>query len=122
MKILTNGYKLPEDEDKSFFDYIRYNIQRLNNHTHDGENSENISPSSIVATTQRINSGWLASGGGLYYQEVTIPEPYEFDDVKIFVVDYNTRQPLYPTIEKTDISKFNIIVPYNNADLEIIYG
>jgi hypothetical protein len=122
MKILSNGFKLPEDMDTNFFDYIRYNIQRLNDHSHDGDNSNNISPSAIVATTQRINSGWIATGGGIYYQEVTIPEPHEFDDVKIFVLDYVTRQALYPTIEKTDISTYNIYVPYSDADLEVIYG
>ena len=45
MITLSNGYQLPEDGDRGnvFWDGLEGNIQRLNDHKHDGADSEKLS-------------------------------------------------------------------------------
>ncbi len=39
MILTTYGYKKPEDNDTQFFDYLEFNLDRMDAHTHDGVDS-----------------------------------------------------------------------------------
>lgn len=55
------GYKIPEVEDKDFFDSYNYNYNRLDTHTHDGVDSAPIitNDESIIAASPAGTDGEL---------------------------------------------------------------
>ena len=46
--ITTNGYKIPELEDKDFWDSYNFNIARLDGHNHTGTDSELVPPQATL--------------------------------------------------------------------------
>ena len=66
MKYTPHGYKLPELDDKDFWDSINYDIERLDSHNHDGLNSAHLAPGASRAHEVPITP-WVGTG------------PYTFD-------------------------------------------
>lgn len=82
MQTLSNGYKLPEDGDKgvTFFPALEDNIQRLNDHTHNGVNSELLSATASEAVTQALlAASWAVQGDGMFRMTVTMPSDIGYD-------------------------------------------
>lgn len=80
---LSNGYKKPEDGDTgaSWFDDLEFDIQRLNDHSHDGVNSNLLTGSSITAQTLNFaTADWGSPTDGLYSQTKTIPGSLTYDN------------------------------------------
>jgi hypothetical protein len=80
---LSYGYKLPQDGDSgaSWFDDLEFDVQRLNDHTHDGVDSTLLSPA--VITGQILNfatADWGSATLGLYSQTKTIPGSLTYDN------------------------------------------
>ena len=76
MQILSHLFKKPQTGDKGsvFWPALEEDIQKMNDHTHNGSDSARIPSSSTTATTQSINSAsWSSVGGGLYRQLITMP-------------------------------------------------
>jgi hypothetical protein len=48
MKLTQYGYKLATIDDKSFWDSYNYDIERLDQHNHDGLNSAPLAPGAAV--------------------------------------------------------------------------
>ena len=80
---LSNGFKLPEDGDtgSSWFDDLEFNIQHVNDHDHDGVNSELLTAASITAQILNFASAdWGAPTEGLYSQTKIIPSSLTYDN------------------------------------------
>jgi hypothetical protein len=113
MQTLSNGYLKPSNTDTGdiFFPAMEFNIQRLNDHTHDGSNS-----SHLATTSQNIlAASWAAApiGGGLYVQTVTIPTGFSYDSVEVWF-RLSTGEFVYPSIEKVDATHYKIYTNDNS--------
>ena len=90
IQTLTFGYKLPQTGDKGsvFFPALEDNIQRLNDHDHDGSDSARLTSKSVTAVTGTIASAsWSGVSGktGLFSQTVTMPTGFTYAN---FIVSF----------------------------------
>lgn len=126
MITLSNGVKTPETGDKGtvVFTAINGNFTILNDHTHDGTDSEQILSESI--SKQAVNlptASWVAGARG-YSQTVTCPGSVTLDKVALrFRVRAGTHQHqfIHPTVEPTSLTSFVVIVNDSSLDLEVIF-
>jgi hypothetical protein len=122
MEISSNGYKIPVDTDTSFFDYLVYNFNRLNSHKHDGDDSDNIPSSSVTREKQDVLDDFWVASGEMFVQEITLPDPYTFDNSNIHFVDTVSGEEIHPKYVKIDDTSFNLYSPYSTSVWEIWYG
>ena len=107
MLTLSMGVFKPQNGDTGdvFFPDMAANCDWMNNHTHDGANSQ-----LLATTTQAISSGsWSAApiGGGLYVQTVTLPGSFSYDQCEIwFKLSSNER--VYPSVERVSSTSYKI--------------
>ena len=81
MLLLSKGYYQPENADPSegavgagWFNSLAANMARLNDHNHDGVNSQALSTAAITRFTSTIlPADWVSDGGGNYHFDVTVP-------------------------------------------------
>lgn len=74
MQIIDYGYKLPDIQDKDFWDSYNFDITRLSTHNHDGENSALLDAGHLNPTKLLIETGdWVGPTSEVY--EFTIPLP-----------------------------------------------
>lgn len=123
---LTKGYKLPQTGDRNFWSDLSFDIQRLNDHKHDGVDSVSLTPYNIAKGTNTISSAnWVAVGGGTYKQTITMPTNYLFDESIIkHVVTSGTHagKEILATLKKITASSYEIYVNDNTMDLIARYG
>lgn len=124
MQTLSYGYKLPETGDKGapLFTALEDNIERVNDHTHNGVNSSALPAQSIVGVTQTILAvDWVAFGApGFYRQLVTLPAGFDFDNVHI-----SMRQGVnycYATIERVSNTQYYVYTIDNTLDFTACIG
>jgi hypothetical protein len=82
MLTLSMGYKKPETGDKGseFFPALEDNTQRLNDHNHQGSNSQKLSTLASESVVQSVlSAAWVHQGGGNYRATVTLPAGLDFD-------------------------------------------
>ncbi len=72
---LSYGFQKPVTGDKGsvFWPILESDIQKLNDHTHNGSNSAKITAASQTAVTQAVTSGSWTLVSGSYRQLVTLP-------------------------------------------------
>lgn len=124
METLSHGFKKPEDNDKGqvVFDALEENIQKTNDHAHDGVESALIPLSNISKSTSTIvAAGWTDPVNGVYSQLVTIPLGL-FDTTVIVFVETSTGKNLLLPYEKVADSAFRVFCNDASKDVTIIYG
>lgn len=124
MLILSYGFKKPETGDKGsvFFPALEFDIQQLNDHTHNGVNSALIQSSSIVATTQALlSASWVSVGGGRFRQLVMMPGAMQYDNQGILAKLTVSGDQIYPTIEKVTANTFYIYINDSSLDVTVYY-
>jgi hypothetical protein len=119
LEILSHGYEKPENSTTGaqWFPAMERNIQRMNDHTHDG-----LDGAQIGANLQNVlAANWGADlGGTSFRQEVIMPNPLEFDTSRI-EVRRSTGEMVYPTIVKTAANKFYLYTNDNTAEYVVSY-
>ncbi len=125
MVTLSYGYKKPASGDRgaSFFTGMEDNIQRLNDHTHDGTNSAPLPAQSISGVPQSILAiNWVANGPtGFYRQLVTVPIGFDFDEVHISM-RLSTGEYVYPDIERVSDTQYYVYTLDNTLGYVAVYG
>jgi len=126
MDTLSYGYEKPENGDKGsvFFPALANNIQKTNDHTHNGSNSARlVGPTSATVATQTINSAsWVDQGNGTYRQIVTMTSPYLYSEVNI-QIKHATHGIVYADIKPhADTNKYYIYVNDNTLTLTAVYS
>ena len=120
MLILSYGYKKPEDNDTgaAFWDALAENIQKLNDHTHNGTNS-----ALIPVQTQSISAGsWVATGTvGQYRQLVTLPGSLTYDNIAI-EMRLSTGERVYPNVEKVSSTTYYVYTNDNSVAFTAVYA
>lgn len=123
MIILSNGYKLPETGDFGdvWFPALEDNIQRLNDHTHNGTDSEKILSTSVTGVNQTVLSGAFAvQPSGEFRATVNVAAGGEFDTMNISFRDPSTKDQVYLKYEKISVTQFYV---YTNfvQDFEVLF-
>lgn len=135
MQTLSYTYQKPETGDKGsvWFPAMENNVQKLNDHDHDGSNSALIPGANINRPSSTISSAsWTSDGGGNYHATVTVPTAISnaatYNDVIYYnlVCKINTAGAtygdiIYPTIERETSTTFTVRVNDNSIDVIIYY-
>lgn len=119
---LSNGYIKPDTGDRGnvFFPALESNIERVNDHNHDGANSEKLTASSIEAILDTINPGdWVLQASGLYRALVSMSGSLEFDTKGIQLRANN--KPIYADMEKVTNNSFYVFVNDNTLTITVLY-
>lgn len=126
MQTLSYGFQLPQtgDRGENLFTPLEQNIQKLNDHTHDGINSALINAFSIASAQSLINaSGWVAFGGpvGEYRQLVTMAPGYNFDTD---TMSFRTADGAYayPKVLKNNDTSYYIYCNDPSVTFKVVYG
>lgn len=124
MQTLSNGYLLPETGDRGnvFFPALESNIQRTNDHTHTGSDSEKLTPEAIegiVDSASLIPANWVLHASGLYRAPVTLPGNKLFDTTTINLRLNN--KPLYGDVEKITANTFYVYVNDPSISVTVLY-
>jgi len=125
MQTLSYGYKKPQTGDKGspLFVALEDNIQRVNDHTHNGTDSSLLTAQSIAGVTQTISAGsWVSFGPtGHYRQLVTVPAGFDYDVVQIGFRLANGNVVL-PTVERVSDTQYYVYTTDNSLGFVAIYG
>lgn len=111
MLVLSYGYKKPQTGDRGalLFGYIEFDIQRLNDHDHDGVDSARLTATSCVAVTIAVPAAaWVDQGGGMYRQEVTIPAGLQYSECAFSFRETATGHIYMLAVEKKTESVFYV--------------
>lgn len=122
MLTLTYGYKKPETGDKGsiFFPALEYNIQQLNDHTHNGINSSKLNTSSsVVMTSTILAANWIDSGAGYWYQIITMPAGILYDEVIISFKNSASPYDLY-YLKCVKVSANSFSVSINDPSISLL--
>lgn len=128
MYLSGKGYKIPQTGDRDFWSYLTFNWLRVSAHTHDGVDSELLSPSDFSKSTATIAAAsWAAVTGhtGTYKQTITVPSGYSVDSmqVKFYISSAtDTGQEVHPSVRKVTATTYDVYVNDNTLELVAVYG
>jgi len=128
MQTLTYGYKKPQTGDKGsvFFPALEDNIQRLNDHDHDGTDSAKLTAASVTSVAQTLLlANWVSVGDGLFRQLVTCPGTLKVDEQGMrfqIASGANSGHFFYPSVEKVSASTFYVYINDSSVDVKVLYG
>lgn len=121
---LSKGYITPTNGDKvTFWDQLNANFTRLNNHVHDGSDSQQLPLSALTRLTSTAPAAnWVASGApSPWKQTITLPTTLSFDTTQIEIRD-STGDRIFTKIVKLTSTTFDIYVNDNSLTLTVLYG
>lgn len=125
MQTLSYGFKKPQSGDTgaALFTALELDVQKMNDHTHNGTDSALLTSSSLSVTTQSVLSGaWSAQGGGTYKQTVSMTGGLQFDDVNVSFRESVSGNPLFLTVEKVSGTSYDVYINDNSLTLTAFYG
>lgn len=108
METLSYGYKKPENGDTGDVILPSYqeNVQKMNDHTHDGQNSARVQQ-----TRQQLTAGsWQSFPVPLqpYYAELNMPDGMTFDNTVIIFTDFVNGSVVPLDVVKTGDTTFTV--------------
>jgi hypothetical protein len=125
MLTLSYGYKKPQNGDKGqpLFDALADDIQRVNDHTHDGVNSPPLTAQSLQGIQATIPAAsWAAYGPtGHYRQLVTMVSGFNYDTC-FMSFRLTTGEYVTPTVEKFSATQYYVYTTDNTKDFVVTYG
>lgn len=124
MQTLSNGFLLPETGDRggAFFPALESNIQKLNDHNHNGVNSEKLTAEALLALTDSsslVPANWVLHSSGIWRAPVTMPGSLLFDESSIELRTNN--KVLYADIEKITANTFYVYVNDPSLTVTVLY-
>lgn len=124
MQTLSYGYQKPQTGDLGpvVFPALENNIQRLNDHNHDGSNSAQLTRTAVASSTQILSSvNWVATSNGNYRQAVTMPAGFDYDTISLEfrLTDFSI---FHPTVERISDTSFYVYINDNTQNVTVIYG
>lgn len=125
MQTTTYGYKKPETGDATsvWEGSVEDNVQRLNDHSHNGSDSARLTSAAFTITTATAASAnWVATTGGTYRQAITMPINMSYADYNVSFRDANTGNQLYLSCEKISNTSFYVYINDNTLTITIQYG
>lgn len=132
--ILSKGYKIPSNGERDWWQTLADDITRVNNHNHDGANSEKITASNVTKIeTTILPSDWIAVGDGTFKQTKTLPALIFFPQVSVRVhvvkevitggVPANVAQEeIIGCVSVETTTQYSIYVNDNTLTLKVVYA
>jgi hypothetical protein len=120
---LSYGFINPENGDSGaiWFPALNDNIEQLNDHTHNGVNSAQLSASDIQKGSVTISSGsWTLTEAGKYQQDVTCPTGFNMDDFAI-VFRIQNSFIIYPSFTRLTATTFRVFVSDNTITMTAVF-
>ena len=125
MLTLSYTFEKPVTGDKGsvFFPALERNIQKLNDHTHNGSNSSKLTSVAVVAPSSSVAAAsWgVDLGDGQYRQSITVPSGVVFYEQGMQCYNSDTGEICYLKIVKITTTTFYVYVNDNSLNLKIIY-
>lgn len=121
---LSYGYIKNQTGDKGsvFWPDLEFNIQRINDHSHNGVNSAKLSNDSIDPLTQTINAGaWTAVAGGTFKQTVTVPSGVDLNKHYPRFKHNTSGELLFLSVNILSDSQFEVFINDNTVALQVAY-
>lgn len=121
---LSNGYVKPQSGDLGsvFWLALEDNIQQLNDHTHDGVDSEKLTASSSDAVSQTLSSGsWSLVANGIYRQLGTVPSGMTVDLCNISFRHGTSGDYLYLAVTKASSTTYYVYINDSSIDVKAVY-
>lgn len=124
---LSFGYIKPVTGDRGsvFFPALEDNITQLNNHTHNGTNSANLSPSAISTAgfTSAISAAsWGSATNGIYTQSITVPAGVtEINNYNVYFYNSSTYERLLLSMTRTAATTYDVSINDNTINLVAVY-
>ena len=125
---LSHGYKKPQAPDPGsvWMPEHEENIQQLNDHNHDGANSELISGTSLTRPTGTITAGaWTPVAGGF---EQTVNTPASISEINQHFLKFVATagiapvgSVITPTIERVTATSYKLTVNDNTLAMTVYY-
>lgn len=116
MLTLSYGYKKPQTRDSgsTLWTALEDNIQRLNDHTHNGVNSSKLTSAAVVVATQSVPSAsWAATSQGNHRQLITL-SGLDYDEISIGFKD-SSNKPVFLEVERVSDTTYYV---YTNKPSE----
>ena len=117
---LSKGYKKPTNPTTgdAWFPAMEDNIQRMNDHTHNGTDGALIA----VTTQDILSANWGADlGGGLYRQLMTMPAGFQFDQTRIEIRS-SGGEVIYAKIERVSATTYYVYTNDATISMKALYG
>lgn len=127
MLTLTKGYKKPQSGDPGsvWQAGMETNIQQLNDHTHDGVDSQRLSSAAITAETVSIlaaaSGGWVSAGNGNYYKDITMPAALLTSEYDIAFRNQADGAKLNLGMTVLSSTTYRVFANDNTLDLTVFY-
>lgn len=130
MITLSYGFEKPQTGDKGavFFPALEGDIQKLNDHTHNGTNSSKLNASAITAVNQSVlSAAWVSLGGGYYRQLVTMPIGLTsnggvYESFGMEFINTATGERLLLSVVKASSTTYYVYINDNTIDLTVVYS
>jgi hypothetical protein len=125
MLTLSYGYKKPQAGDRGsvWFPAMEENIQKLNDHNHDGVNTAAISGSNIAsANVIALAANWGAEvRPGVYRQLMSMPSGFSFDNCIAQVKLHTSGHIVNLTVERVSGSSFYLYTCDNTESYKVYF-
>lgn len=123
---LSYGYIKNQTGDKGsvFWPDLEFNIQRVNDHTHDGVNSAKLSNASFDSAVQTlVAANWVAVVDelGTFKQTVTVPAGVNLDKHLPRFKHVATGDLLNLTVKILTTSTYEVEINDNTSDVQVAY-
>jgi hypothetical protein len=121
---LSYGYIKNQTGDKGsvFWPDLEFNIQRINDHSHNGVNSAKLSNASIDSATQTINAGaWVSVAGGTFKQTVTVPAGVDLNKHLPRFKHDTSGELLFLSVNILSDSQYEVFINDNTVALQVAY-
>lgn len=124
MVVLSYGFKQPQNGDLGsvWFPALNFDIQRLNDHNHDGSNSAFIDSTNIVGgSTPVLSANWVLAETARYTQTLACPIDFNMTDFTITVYDTVTGDIVNPTLTAATPTSFVIESMFNTKNYLVVF-
>lgn len=123
--VLSKGFVKPQAGDlgQTWMPEHEDNIQQLNDHDHDGLNSQLIDAISLTKQTSVVlAASWVADGGGNFSQVISVPAAIsEINNHLVKIYDQATGDFLNLGIERVSASSIRIRINDNSLTVVAVY-
>lgn len=132
VQTLTFGLKKPETGDKGtpVFEALEDNIDLLDTHDHDGQNSKRMNSYNVSRGTVSVSDSEWSSSGNLYRKTVTLPTGFSTANgsdfgkasIRFFLSGgtYDGNECL-PKIERINATSFYLYSPVNDQAFTVVF-
>ena len=121
---LSYGFIKPDSGDKGsvFWPALETDIQKLNDHDHNGTNSAKLSSLATLAVVQNISAAnWDDLTEGNYRQLVTVPSGFLVDTCTVSFREAITGDYLTLRIAKASNTTYYVYINDNTLSLKAVY-